>query len=186
MSKPIKQLIRKELAQRLEGVDSLAVVGFAGIDAISTNQMRGRLLEKGIQLMVVKNSLARQAFKDIGLEAAGDLLDGPSAVAFCPDGVIPVVRELLEIKKEIKDLEVKAAILEGEAYGADQILALSKFPTREEAIAKLVSCVLAPGAKLASAVLAPGKKVASLIKAIEEKQGDDGGDTSGDTTEEAA
>ncbi len=184
MSKPIKQLIRKELAQRLEGVDSLAVVGFKGIDAISTNQMRGRLLEKDIQLMVVKNSLARQAFKDIGLEGAGDLLVGPSALAFGPDGVIPVVRELLEIQKEIKGLVVKAAILEGEGYDEGQIDALSKFPTREEAIAKLVSCVLAPGAKLAAAVLGPGKKIASLIKTIEEKQ--DGGEPVDEAADEAA
>ena len=44
MSKPIKNLLRKEFIRRFEGITSLAVVGFTGLDAVSTNEIRGRLL----------------------------------------------------------------------------------------------------------------------------------------------
>lgn len=172
MSKPIKELLIKELTSRLDGVDSLAVVGFTGIDAISTNSIRTRLQEKGIKLMVVKNSLAKAALKSVGMECAADLMEGPSALAFGEDGVVPVVRELLEIAKQEKQLIVKSAVLEGEAYRQSEIEALSKFPTREEAIAKVVGCVLNPGSKLAGCLVGPGRKIASLVKAIEEKQDD--------------
>lgn len=174
MSKQVKELIRKELARRFEGVTSLAVVGLTGVSAVMNHGIRGRLRRKNIRIMVVKNSLARQAFRDMGLPAAADLLDGPCALAYGVDPnkveVVTIVRELLDIGKEVPSLTVKAALLEGEKFGLDQIDRLSKFPTHQEALSQLVSCALSAGRKLAACVVAPGGKIASLLKAIEEKQ----------------
>ena len=176
MSKPVKELMRKELVKRFEGVDSLAVIGFTGLDAISTNLIRKRLMKKNIRMSVVKNAVARQAFKSLGLEKACDLLEGPSAVVYGSDSVVTVVRELLDIGKDSPNLTVKAAYMEGTSFGADQIEQLSKYPTRDEAIALVVSAALAPGKKLAGCILAPGKKLAGILKTIEEKvPKDDGG-----------
>ena len=178
MSKPVKELLRKELAERFEGLTSLVVVGFTGLDAVTTNRLRGRLREKDIRLTVVKNSIARQAFNSVGLQAAAKLLDGPSAIASWADderaGIVVVVRELLDIGKESPELTVKAAILEGEVFGPDRIDELSKYPTRDEAIGRIAGCALAPGAKLTACLLAPGAKLASILKTIEEKQNGDG------------
>jgi len=180
MSKPVKELIRKEMVKRFEGVDSLAVVGFSGIDAITTNEIRGRLRQKDIRLTVVKNSIARQAFEAVGLPQAADLLDGPCAVAFGAHakqvGVVTVVRELLDIAKATPALTVKAAVLEGEVFGEDKIPELSRFPTRDEAIAGAAACVLSPGAKLAGCLVGPGRLVAGLLKAIRENKEADGGE----------
>ena len=178
MSKPGKELVRKELVSRFEGVSSLAVVGFTGIDGVSTHKLRGRLREKNIRMNVVKNSIARQAFDAIGLSVANDLLDGPSAIVFCADpkqaGVVEIVRELLDIRKDTPALTIKAALLEGEPFGEDQIQELSKYPTRDEAIANTVTCVLSPGRNLAGCLIGPGGTIAALLKAIEEKKEDEG------------
>lgn len=183
MSKPVKELLRKELVKRLQGVTSLAVVGLTGIDAVATHQIRGQLRDKDIRLMVVKNSIARQVFDAVGLEGAKDLIDGPCALAFAvvPDKVevVIVVRELLYIGKETPNLTVKAAVLEGEPFGSDRIAEFSKFPTRDEAIRKTVTCVLCPGARLAGCLIGPGAKIAALLKAIREKKESEG-DTNGE------
>lgn len=170
MSKPVKHMMRKELAARFAGVTSLAVVDFTGLDAYQTYSMRGRLNDKDIQITVVKNSIARQAFQEAGLESASDLLDGPCAVAWGSDSVVTVVRELLDIGKEAPNLEVKGALLEGEIYaGADDVKRLSTFPTRSEAIADVLACVLSGGANLAAAITGPGGAIAGALKSIEEK-----------------
>ena len=174
MSKPVKALIRDELARRLEGVTSLAIVGLTGVNAITATEIRKRLSEKEIRLLVVKNALARQAFKACGLDVACNLLDGPCALAYGGDNVVSTVRELLDIKKEqAKNLVVKAAVMDGEPFASDRIDALSKFPTRDEAIGTVVSCALAPGMKAAACILAPGSKIASLVKTIEESHADE-------------
>ncbi|MBI5722439.1 MAG: 50S ribosomal protein L10 [Planctomycetes bacterium] len=170
MSKPIKALIQKELAGKVKGIDSLAVVEITGVDAIANNKLRSRLLKKNINLLVIKNSIARQAFKSVGLEKAAELLEGPCALAWGGDGVITVVRELLEIQKDVQNLKVKAAMLEGDLFKADRIQALSRYPTRQEAVAQLVSAIISPASSLVSCIIAPAGSVAALLKAVEEKK----------------
>ena len=169
MSKPVKDLLRKELVQRFEGVKSLAIVGLTGVDGVTNSDIRRKLLDKDIRLTVVKNSLARQAFKELDLAGAAGLLNGPCAVAYGADSIVEVVRELLALGKEAKNLQVKAALLEGDVFGADRIEELSKYPTRDEAIGRVVACMLSPAGRLAACALAPGAAVAGVLKTIEEK-----------------
>ncbi len=171
MSKPVKEMIRKELARRFEGLTSLAVVDFTGIDAVTTNRIRARLLEKDIRVTVVKNSLARRAFKEIGLDAASGLLDGPSAIAYGGESVVDVVRELLDISKDAPPLTVKAALLEGDVFGPDRIDELSKYPNRDEALGRVAQCVLAGGGNLVAAMLGSGARIAGVLKTIEDREG---------------
>lgn len=169
MSKPVKELIRKELIKRLEGVTSMAVVSFIGVDAVTNHKIRGRLREKGISISVVKNSLAKQAFKELGADDAAEMLEGPCAVAYGADSVVTVVRELLDMKKDAPTLTVKAALLDGEVFGSDRVEELSKYPTRDEAIAGVLQCILSPGGKLAACLVGPGSKLAGILKTIEEQ-----------------
>ena len=168
MSKPIKQLMRNELTSRLDGVDSVAVVDLTGIDAITTNLIRSRLTEKEIRLNVVKNSLAKQAFKEVGLEAASDLLDGPCALAWGADSIVDVVRELRDIAKEVKELALKGALLDGDVFEAGRMAELANYPTREEAIGQILQAACSAGADLAGCLIAPGGSIAALLKTIEE------------------
>ncbi|MCD6365223.1 MAG: 50S ribosomal protein L10 [Planctomycetes bacterium] len=172
MSKPVKEMMRKELIRRFSGIESLAVIGFVGLDAVATNLIRGRLKEKQIRLTVVKNSLARHAFKEIGLPQARDLLDGPCAVAYGGESVVDVVRELIDIGKEWPALTVKAALLDGEAFVGERVVALSNYPTRDEALATVVSCALSPGRNVAACLMAPGANIAGAVKTIEDRNTD--------------
>ena len=170
MSKPIKQMVRKELAGRFAGVSSVAIVNLAGLDAAMTYEMRGRLAEKDIRITVVKNSLARQAFEDVGLTPAMDLLNGPCAVAWGGDSVVTIVRELLEVHKAAPSLTVKGAVLDGEVFsGEADVERLSKFPTRDEALGQIVQSALSAGSDLAGALVGPGGQIAGILKVIEEK-----------------
>ena len=179
MSKPVKELVRKELTKRFDGVNSLAVVSFTGIDAVTTHQIRGQLREKQIQFTVVKNSIARQAFAAMGLEAAKMLIDGPCAIAYGVDPdkveIVKVVRELVNIGKETPNLTVKAAVLDGEAFGPDRIEEFCKFPTRDEAVAKATASLLSAGARVVGAVIGPASRIANLLKAVQEKRESEAG-----------
>lgn len=174
MSKQVKELVRNEVCKRFEGVESLAIADVTGIEAVEMNAIRARLGARDIRLMVVKNSVARQAFKTLGLASVVEMLAGPCAVAYGTGqvGVVTVVRELLDIQKGQPALEIKGAVLEGAAFASEAgIQTISKFPTRDEALGAVASCALAGGGGLSACILAPGAKVASLLKAIEERSG---------------
>lgn len=170
MSKPVKTLIKQELAKRFDEVTSVAVCGFTGLDSASTYAMRSRLAEKGIKVTVVKNSMAKAAFKEAGLDTINSLLEGPCAVAYGTDSIVSVVRELLVVNKDIPAFTIKGAVLDGDVFtGEDQIKALSKFPTREEALGQLVGCILSAGSNISGALLGPAGQIAGILKTIEEK-----------------
>lgn len=171
MSKPVKEMVVRELTQRFEGLHSLAVVDVTGVDAVDTRRIRGRLRDKDIRLMVVKNSLARQAFRNAGLDQAAPLFEGPCAVAYGGDSVVTVVRELADIRKETPAVGLKAAVMEGDVFGPDRVEELSQFPTREEAVAKVVSAALSGGGNLAAAMRGPSAALAGILKKIEQNQG---------------
>lgn len=175
MSKSVKEMMRTQLVGRLDGVDSVAVVDLTGIDANTTNRIRHRLMEKSIRLSVVKNSMARYAFKQVGLVDAVALLEGPCALAWGGESIVSVLRELRDIRREVGQLGLKGALLDGDVYGAERMEELANYPTREEAIAQALQAVLSPGANLAGCLIAPGGAIAALIEAIEE-QGDGGED----------
>ena len=169
MSKPVKALLRKELIRRLEGVDSLAVVSLEGVDGQANNRLRGELRGKDVRVTVVKNSIARQALKEVGLEAVCGLMAGPCALAVGGDSVVELVRDLLAVAKEIPAVRLRGALMEGEAFGPERMVELSRYPTREEAVANVAMLARSPGSRLCGAVLGPGGRIAGILKTIEER-----------------
>lgn len=170
MSKKVKDLITKELATKLKDLDGLAVINPRGIDATKTNQLRRRLREKGLRMLVVRNSLAKRASGETKVKGFESLLDGPSAVIYGKVSGSAIARALVDEKKKNEKLELRGIFFEGEIYLGDVgMKKVSTFPTREEAVSTIVAAILSSGKKLAGILKGQPAKIASLIKAIEEK-----------------
>jgi large subunit ribosomal protein L10 len=171
MSKKVKNLIEKETANRLKGIDAVAVINPRGINAIKNNQIRRKLREKGLRMTVVKNTLAKRAVgADSKLKGFDTLLDGPSAVIYGQASISTIARMILEEKKADEKIELRGIFFDGEVYIGDKgVEQVSKLPTREEALGQVVALILAPGQRLGGILKGQAGKVASLIKAIEEK-----------------
>ena len=171
MSKTVKNLITKELTDRLGKIEGVGVINPRGIDGIKSNQLRRRLRENGLKMTVVKNTLARRSMDGKKLQGFDKLLDGPSAVIYSDAASISsVARMLLDEKKANETLELRGIFFDGEIYaGEDGVKKVSTLPTREEAIGNLVGLILGPGSRLAGALKGPGGMLGALLKAIEEK-----------------
>lgn len=171
MSKPVKQLILRDVDSRLGDASDVAVISLMGVGGVTNNKLRGELREKGIRVLVVKNSLANQVLRERGMERAKDLLSGPCAVAFGGESIVDVVRAMLEKAKQIPELQVKGALMEGEVFGPERVEELSKYPTRSEALGRVAGLGLSVGGKVVGAVTGPGAMIAGILKTIQEKQG---------------
>ena len=105
MSKFVKDLLTKDLQNRLEGVDDCVVADVIGLDANTTSTLRKRLREKGIGLMVVKNSLARRATEGTSLQNAFEGAEGTNAVLWGAEDFISLVKEVNELDKDDEAFE---------------------------------------------------------------------------------
>jgi large subunit ribosomal protein L10 len=170
MSKTVKQMILHDYADRFKEESDVAVISIRGVGANDNNELRSSLRAKDIKVSVIRNSLARRQFAGGALEAITPMLNGPAALAYGGASVVEVARELVELVEKFPDLELKGAVLDGELFeGEAGVKALSKLPTREEAIAQTVQLFLSPAQNLVAGIMGPGRNLASLVKAIEEK-----------------
>ena len=171
MSKQVKNLITKELTDRLKDIDGVGVINPRGIDATKNNLIRRHLHEKGLKMTVVKNSLVRKATENSKLKGFEKLLEGPCAVIYGKAASISVIaRLLMDEKKTDEKLELRGVFFDGEIYpGEKGVQTVSKMPSREEAIGQIAALVLSPGRNLGAALKGPGGKLGGVLKAIEQK-----------------
>lgn len=173
MSKFLKDLLTKDLAGRLSGVEDCVVANVVGLNSEATAQLRKRLRDKKIRLMVVKNSLARRATAGSSLAAAFEGLAGSSAVMWGSEDFVSLVKEVAELDKDkaaFEKFEARGGVMGGEKLSSAQVKEISTWPSREEQLSLLVGQILGPGANLAAQLIGPGGALASQIKQVSEKE----------------
>ncbi len=167
MSKFVKQLVTRDIAKKLQGVQDAVVVSTLGMDANTTNALRGELSKKDIHLLLVKNSLGRRAAEGTNLAPMFEGAAGQVAVCWGSTDFVALVKEVVKLDKDsgkYSKFKAEGGVLDGERLNPEQLKAVSKWPSREEQISILVGQILSPGANLAGALLGPGGKLASQIK----------------------
>jgi len=170
MSKPVKEMMIREYKERMGDIEDALVIGLRGISSNDTNTIRGGLAKKEIRVTVMRNKLFGQAFGDTNLSGLSEVLKGSSAVAYGAESVVEVAREIVGLLKTFPEIELKGAILDGMLFEGDAgVKALSKYPTRDEAIAQDVALILSPARNLVGAIKGPGSGLAGIIKAVSEK-----------------
>jgi large subunit ribosomal protein L10 len=171
MSKVIKQMQMDALKKDFNGVRDMVMLNIVGLDAIAENKMRLDLRKKGIRLQMVKNSLARRVFGDMGLKAADKAWGGSTTVAWGAGSVAELSKEIETlVKKYAKKMTVKTAIADGQEVA---FAAALKMPTRAEAIGRVVMLTLSPARRVAGQIVGPASQVAGQIKGIKDMKKDE-------------
>src|SRR2546422_3096769 len=130
MHKEEKERIVAELTERLRSAETLFVADYRGLTMPQIDALRGRLLESGARLSVVKNSLTRRAAEAAGADALLALLDGPSAIAFLEAGgdAVAVAKALADSARTTKILAVRGGLMQGRTITSEGIDGLAKLP----------------------------------------------------------
>lgn len=172
MSKYVKDLITNDVKKRLEGVEDCVLVNVIGIDANSTVELRRRLREKDINLLVVKNSLARRACEGSPIANAFEGISGANAVCWGAEDFITLVKEVTELDKgeEFDRFEARGGVMDGEQLTSDRVREMSKWPNRQEQLSLLSGQILGPGSTLSAQLIGPGGQLASQIKQKSEEE----------------
>jgi large subunit ribosomal protein L10 len=166
MSRHVKDLVSRDIAQRLRGVGDALLVNVIGLDSNKTVVLRKRLREKAIHLLVVKNSLAKRAVEGTPLAAAFHGTEGQLAVFWGGEDIISLAKEVAKLAKSdaFPLFEARGGVMDGDHLTAARVKEISKWPNREQQLSILVGQFLSPGANLVSQLLAPGGAVASQIE----------------------
>ena len=173
MSKFVKDMITKDLRNRLEGVDDALLVDVIGLKNDKCVALRQRLRKKNIQLVMIKNSLAARATQGTRLEKAFENSAGQMALMWGGEDIISLAKEVVNIAedKNFAAFSAKGGVMDGQTLLADQVKAVSKWPSRKEQLSILSGQILSVGATLSGQLLSCGSKLASQIKKKSEEEG---------------
>ena len=145
----LKQPIVQAIADDVKDAASVVLVDYRGLTVAQDTELRKQLREAGIIYKVCKNTMMKRAFEGTDFAALDEHLEGPSALAISKDDATAPARILCKFAKDAKALELKAGVVEGTLYDVNGLTELSKIPSREELLSKLLGSLQSPITNLA-------------------------------------
>ena len=164
------------LKEKFSNSDFFYVTDASTLTVEQVNKLRSMLFEKGIEMQVVKNTLARKALEALPEENNyGELFDaltGPTAIMFTEVANAPA-RVIKEFRgKDAERPILKAAYIDTAIYqGDDQLKVLSDLKSKEELLGDLLGLLQAPIHNVMGALNSGGNTLSGLLKALEEREG---------------
>lgn len=145
----LKQPIVQAIAEDVKDAASVVLVDYRGLTVAQDTELRKQMREAGIIYKVCKNTMMKRAFEGTDFAALEEHLEGPSAIAISKDDATAPARILCKFAKDAKALELKAGVVEGTLYDVNGLTELSKIPSREELLSKLLGSLQSPITNLA-------------------------------------
>lgn len=139
-----KKEVVAEIREKLERAQSLVLVDYMGIDVAEATELRNACRAAGVEYKVYKNNLVKLAAEGTSFESLAKDLSGPNALAIGYDDPVAPAKVIKDAAEKIKELELKAGVIEGEYFDVNGIMAIAKIPGREQLIAKLLGSLNAP------------------------------------------
>jgi large subunit ribosomal protein L10 len=155
-----------DITARLKASSTAVLADYRGMTVGQMRDLRTKLKGGGIEMVVVKNTLARRAATAAGYEALNAELIGPIAMLFAADDVSAPARILNDFIRANRKMVIKAGLLEGQVIKADAVTELADLPAREVLLSRLLGAMQAPLGNLASVLQAPIVKLARTLDAV--------------------
>ncbi len=146
------------------------VADYRGLKVNEFEQLRVSLREQGGEIQVAKNTLLRLAVQDTDFEGLKQDFAGTTAVAFSFDDPVGSAKALTDFIKDNEALVVRSAVFEGKALSSDDLVALSKLPTKEQLLGQLCSVLNAVPTKLVRTLNAAPSNLVYALQAIKDQK----------------
>ena len=155
-----------EIRDRLAGSAATLLTHYRGLSVKEMKQLRRELSASSAELRVVKNTLAKRAVADAGIEGLDELLEGPTSLVFCADDPVGPAKALKKFAKEHPDLVIRGGYLDGAVMDAEEATRLADLASREELLATFAGLMQGALAGFARLLQAPLAHQARLMQAL--------------------
>lgn len=140
-----KEDVLNALIESFAGSKSIVFAKNKGLSVTDMGTLRGALREENITFTVAKKTLFRKAAEQNNVEGFDvTMLEGAVGVAVSSEDEVVGAKTLATFAKKNENIELVAGIVDGKFLNTEEIINLSKLPSKEELYAKMLGSMTAP------------------------------------------
>ena len=137
MNRKEKEALVKEMHDRISTSQVVFLTDYRGLTAENMNQLRTDFRDIGIEYRVVKNNLLKLAAEGTDFAPMITDLVGPTGIIITESDPVPASKVIDEFAKKFPSLKFKIGVLRGKEVTAENVVAMSKLPSRDILLGKL-------------------------------------------------
>jgi large subunit ribosomal protein L10 len=174
MTREEKTVVIAELKEKFEKSPFFYVADSTAMTVAQVNKLRRMCFERGVEMRVVKNSLAKRALSDAPAEKRYEdifaALKGQSAFLFAENAKLPAVL-LQDFRKAGDKPQLKGAYIDSSVYlGDDQLKTLTTLKSKEDLIGDIIMLLQSPMKKVVGAIQSGGATISGLVKTLADRE----------------
>jgi large subunit ribosomal protein L10 len=169
ITKERKEEVLTQYQDWLKQSQAVILVEYTGSSMKVMDALRARIRESGGEFHVVKNTLVRRAFTNVGMDMPADMFVKSTAISFAFTDPAGTAKALADSLKGNEFVKVKGGFMGGQKLTAAQVKALAEMPPLPVMRARLLGVLTAPAGKLVRTIAEPARGLAAVVKAFSEK-----------------
>ena len=138
-----KEAVVAEIRGKIEAASAVIITEYRGLTVKNLADLRLALRGIGVEYRVYKNTLARFAAREAGLEGLDAQLLGPTAIAFIEGDLAAAAKVLKDFSKTNQNLVLRGGAVGGKAVSAEYIDVLASLPSHEAMLGQFAGLLLA-------------------------------------------
>lgn len=165
-----KKAIVAEMSEVVTNSVSAIAADYRGSTVSQMTELRVKARDMGVKVHVLRNTLARRAVTETAYDCLKDALTGPIVLLFSQDEPGAAAKLLRDFVKNNANFEVRGIAMNGQLLGPEKLEAVASLPSKDEAIAMLMSVMNGPVTKLVRTLAEPYAMATRVMGAVSAKK----------------
>lgn len=155
--------------EQVEESKAIILTDYKGLTVDQMEELRMKLREAGGKISVIKNTLAKVALNEMGIDVLDEDLQGQVAFVFSKTDAVSGTKIAHSFAKSQDKFQILSGLLDGKRLVLNEVKALAMMPGRDELQGMLVGILIAPLADMVGTFQAPYRDFIGTLDAYATK-----------------
>lgn len=164
--------VKQNFVENLEGLyrksDAIIVTHYRGLSVTQINDLRKVLRPHSVGFCIVKNTLARIAANNAGIESLADMFNGPIAIGYS-NNIVAAAKYIAEFAKTNDNLKILGGIIDGRLFDSQAVQLLATMPSMDNLRSQIIGLLLSQPRGVAGIIQSPMIQLVNVLKAYATK-----------------